>query len=149
MGSPVPKPDGRRQRKVIAEHRSASRVPVSGRVGRPPNCPIELGDAGRRWWRWAWTTPQATRWNKGFLEPLARRAALEDTLAACRDNATDVAKLLPIMVRIDTAFGLTPLSAAQQHLQFVDDEPTPAKGGNGADGNVTPIRSRLKGMRET
>jgi hypothetical protein len=147
MGSPVPKPDARRQRKVIADRRSASRVPVTGRSGRPPNCPLDLGDAGRRWWRWAWSTPQACAWNKGFLEPLARRAALEDALDACGSNPADIAKLVPIMVRIDTAFGLTPLAAAQQHLQFVDDEPAPAKAT--AEGNVTPIRSRLKGMRET
>jgi hypothetical protein len=41
-----------------------------------------LSKAGRDWWKWAWSTPQATRWNKGDLYTIAHRAQLEDDLAA-------------------------------------------------------------------
>jgi hypothetical protein len=34
------------------------------------------------WWRWAWGLPQAVAWDSGALYGLARRAQLEDDLAA-------------------------------------------------------------------
>lgn len=43
-----------------------------------PACPYELGDAGAAWWAWAWSTPQAKRWDEGALYTIARRACLED-----------------------------------------------------------------------
>lgn len=46
-----------------------------------PECPYDLGDAGERWWTWAWSTPQALKWDGGALYTVARRAALEDQLA--------------------------------------------------------------------
>lgn len=145
MASPVPKPDARKQRHAIAEASSSNRVPTVGRSGRPPNSPLPLGDAGKRWWRWAWSTPQACRWHKGFLEPLARRAALEDELARLVDHPDEAAmpRILALALRLDDRFGLTPMAAAQQHIVFVDTEPEPS-GGNGADDNVTPLRKRFK-----
>lgn len=47
-----------------------------------PACPYELGDAGSAWWGWAWSTPQAKRWDDGVLYVLARRAVLEDLVSA-------------------------------------------------------------------
>lgn len=146
MPSPLPKPDARKKRHAVAQNQSTMRVPVSGRVGRPPKPPFELGPEGARWWRWAWTTPQACKWNKGFLEPLARRASQEDEYAEA--SPTDRPRLLGLMIRVDQQFGLTPAAAASQHLVFVDEEPPEPKAGNGASGNVTPIRNRLKGMRD-
>jgi len=107
-----------------------------------------LDEAGERWWRWAWTTPQATKWHKGFTEPLARRAALEDDYARARrsSDSTEAPRLLALMMRLDDNFGLTPMAAAKQHIVFVDEEPEPRAAK--ATGSVTPIRSRLKGMRE-
>jgi len=57
-------------------------LPKAGRKGRPPNCPYELAAAGVAWWKWAWATPQATQWDTGSLYTVARRAQLEDGLAA-------------------------------------------------------------------
>ena len=149
MPASVPKPDARKQRHAVADNQSSYRVPVSGRLGRPPKAPFILGPAGERWWRWAWSTPQATKWHKGFHEPLARRASLEDEYGAsvADGDRQSASRLLAAMYRMDDSFGLTPMGAAKQHIVFVDDEPAP-KAGNGAAGNVTPIRNRLKGMRE-
>jgi hypothetical protein len=47
-----------------------------------PKCPLELGEAGTRWWKWAWKLPQADRWDDGALYFVARRAMLEDHAAA-------------------------------------------------------------------
>lgn len=148
MTSPVPKPDARKQRHAVAEASSSNRLPTAGRSGRPPKAPVELGEAGARWWRWAWSTPQATKWHKGFLEPLGRRAQLEDEYQAIgRDlDAKDASmlrtRLLGIIVRYDDAFGFTPLGAAKQHMVFVDVDPEPTAD---RDDNVTPIRKRIKG----
>lgn len=151
MPSPVPKPDARRKRHEIAAQQSSTRLPVTGRVGRPPTPPVTLGTAGKRWWRWAWTTPQAVQWHKGYMEPLGRRAQLEDEYERAGDSETSVAaraRLLPMMLRVDEAFGLTPQAAAKQHLVFVDEPLPPKDAGNGSDPKVTPIRPRLRGMRE-
>jgi hypothetical protein len=51
-----------------------------------------------------------------------------------------------MMLRIDDAFGLTPVSAAKQHYVFVDEPAPPVD--TAPDAKVTPIRPRLKGMRE-
>lgn len=47
-----------------------------------PECPYELASAGTAWWEWAWTTPQAAKWDAGVLYTVARRALLEDEHAA-------------------------------------------------------------------
>jgi hypothetical protein len=57
-------------------------LPAAGRVGESPDCPYELAEQGARWWRWVWSTPQATKWNGGDLYHIARRAQLEDDVAA-------------------------------------------------------------------
>lgn len=72
-------------------------LPAGGRKGRPPKVPgsYNLGDAGRAWWTWAWGLPQAAAWDKGALYVIARRAQLEDELAALRLVDEDgVAELL-------------------------------------------------------
>lgn len=144
----APKPDARRQRHAIAEATSSNRVPVTGRVGRPPTPPFPLGEAGRRWWRWAWATPQATKWHKGFTETLALRASLEDryTTMVEAGDATEAARLLGFMLRLDTEFGLTPMAAAKQHIVFVEDD-SPHRSAKDTADNVTPMRNRMKGMR--
>lgn len=43
---------------------------------------VTLGKAGRAWWRWAWSTPQAAAWAAGHEGVVGRRASLEDDLAA-------------------------------------------------------------------
>ncbi len=63
--------------------RSSTRVlPAGGHTGRRPKCPYDLAAAGAAWWRWAWRLPQASGWTAGDLYVVARRARLEDDLAA-------------------------------------------------------------------
>lgn len=81
MPGPLPEPNRRRRN---APTIPTTALPVSGRKGRPPNPPawVELGEAGWAWWRWAWGTPQACAWGPGQEVAVARRASLEDDLAA-------------------------------------------------------------------
>lgn len=82
MAKPLPDPKARRRN---APTIPTTELPAGGRKGRRPKPParIELGPAGDEWWRWAWGTPQAAAWDGGgFDEVIARRAALEDDLAA-------------------------------------------------------------------
>jgi hypothetical protein len=43
---------------------------------------VVLGAAGKCWWSWAWSTPQAAAWDLGSHMAVATRALLEDHLAA-------------------------------------------------------------------
>lgn len=78
---PLPAPGARRRNAPTIPTTS---LPASGRKGRAPKVPdaYALGDAGRAWWRWAWGLPQAAAWDTGALYTIARRASLEDDLAA-------------------------------------------------------------------
>lgn len=79
MPGPLPNPQRRRRN---APTIPTTVLPAEGREGSPPRCPIKLGKAGRAWWRWAWSTPQAAAWTPGNLYALAHRASLEDDLVA-------------------------------------------------------------------
>lgn len=76
---PLPSPDARRRN---APTIPTTDLPAAGREGPAPDCPYELGDAGLAWWEWAWATPQAAAWDPGSLYVVARRAQLEDDVAA-------------------------------------------------------------------
>lgn len=80
---PGPLP-GTQTRRKNAPTIPTTRLPAGGRKGRPPNLPAgyKLGEAGQNWWRWAWATPQAAAWDTGSRYTIARRAQLEDDLAA-------------------------------------------------------------------
>lgn len=80
---PGPLP-GSQTRRKNAPTIPTTRLPAGGRKGRPPNLPAGyvLGKAGQSWWRWAWATPQAAAWDIGSRYTIARRAQLEDDLAA-------------------------------------------------------------------
>lgn len=76
---PLPNPNRRRRN---APTIPTTELPVSGR-GKPAPAPpdaSELDEAGRAWWLWAWSTPQASGWSDGDLFMLARRASLEDDM---------------------------------------------------------------------
>jgi hypothetical protein len=95
MSGPLPKPNKRRRN---APTIPTTELPASGRKGRAQKVPeaYSLRKAGRKWWKWAWATPQATAWDKGALYVVARRAQLEDDLAT-QDSpfeSTDFADLL-------------------------------------------------------
>lgn len=98
MPGPLPDPNARR--------RNAPTIPTNtlsakGRRGRPPKCPYQLGDAGTRWWRWAWGLPQATRWDKGSIYGLARRAQLEDELAILESFGEGASELYDLLAGAD------------------------------------------------
>lgn len=81
MPGPPPDPDARRRNAATIP---TTKLPAGGYTGRAPKVPSSyaLGPAGKAWWRWAWKTPQAAAWDPGGVYALARRAQLEDELAA-------------------------------------------------------------------
>lgn len=85
-------------------------------------------------------------WHAGYTEALVKRAQLEDQFAAAT-NYQDTARIAALIHRHDDALGLTPAGAAKLHLHFVDEPPEP-KLSPEEQRNVTPIRGRLKGVRE-
>lgn len=92
---PLPDPNRRRRN---APTIPTTALPASGRKGPAPRLPrgVQLGEAGAAWWRWAWRTPHAAAWSVGDVHTVARRAALEDALAALDDGVGrfDLAELL-------------------------------------------------------
>lgn len=87
--SPGPLPSTQRRRRN-APTLPTTRLPVSGRKGTVPKPPdgYEFGDRGKAFWAWAWGTPQAAAWDAGVHVALARRAMLEDDLAALKYKPT-------------------------------------------------------------
>jgi hypothetical protein len=77
----LPNPNSRRRN---APTISTTSLPADGRKGRAPKPPesAQLQKAGAAWWKWAWSTPQSAAWDSGALYAIARRAQLEDDLAA-------------------------------------------------------------------
>lgn len=153
MGSrgPLPKPDGQRRRRNKPTV-PTTELPRSGRPGRIPRCPYDLGSAGKAWWKWAWRTPQACAWDEvGHLYTVARRAQLEDDLRAIEASSLDLGleellapevlnslkavvstlkrmaagklNVAREMRELDAQLGLTPYAMARLHLRIVDDEP--------------------------
>jgi hypothetical protein len=76
---PLPEANSRRRNPPTIK---ATTLPAEGRRGEPPEPPYRLGEAGRAWWEWAWRLPQAAAWDDGSTYFVARRARLEDDLAA-------------------------------------------------------------------
>lgn len=118
-GGPLPDPNHRR--------RNAPTIPTThlspeGRSGPPPEVPvwIVLGGDGEEFWTWAWATPQAMAWgtNVGMEAFVARRAMLEDDLAAT-DTPTVRSAILREMREMDDRLGLTPKGMAQLRWQIV------------------------------
>ena len=78
---PLPDPNARRRNKPTIPTTS---LPASGRPSPPPDVPswCDLGEHGRDWWVWAWSTPEACGWSDSLVDVVARRASLVDDLAA-------------------------------------------------------------------
>lgn len=81
--TPGPLPDPNRRRRN-APTIPTTNLPASGRIEPVPEPPewVCLGEAGNAWWDWAWKTPQACGWSSGDDATIARRASLEDDIAA-------------------------------------------------------------------
>lgn len=152
MSGPLPTGEAIRRNKPTIPTTS---LPVAGRSTPTPDPPMtyELDIAGRDWWEWAWHTPQACGWDDGALFAVARRAQLEDDLAALeqagefdwsdylndeergRKLDTMLTKLKALagnklaLVRecreLDNRLGLTPKGLADLRWKIVDDESQP------------------------
>lgn len=83
------------RRRTNAPTIPTTNLPASGRPGNPPRLPtfVHLGKAGKAWWRWAWSTPQAVAWARGHEAAVARRASLEDDLDALEFVGLDLDRL--------------------------------------------------------
>lgn len=92
---PGPLPEEQRRRRN-APAIPTTKLPAEGYAGRIPKCPYTLGPKGKAWWRWAWRTPSAAAWGVGDTYYVARRAALEDDLAALELPALDLAEYLDV-----------------------------------------------------
>lgn len=152
---PLPQPETRRRNKPTIP---TTNLPAGGFEGPIPDVPFgyELGAEGSAWWMWAWRTPQAAGWSEGDVYVIARRASLEDDLAALRrvevgfdlgdmlDDETGAAlKFLIERLKglasgtlavskeareLDDRFGLTPKGLAMLRWKIVEPE---AKSGSG------------------
>lgn len=94
MPGPLPNPNRRRRN---APTIPTTELPAGGRRDPAPDIPEahELGNAGRAWWVWAWSTPQACGWSDGDTFVIARRASLEDDLATiAKVDNLDLVELL-------------------------------------------------------
>ena len=148
MPGPLPKENRARKN---APTIPTTNLPVAGRTEPAPRIPswVHLGKAGRAWWKWAWRTPQAAAWSSGAVDFVARRASLEDDMAAISDvegldvydivDADTLAAVRQVMGRlsalaigktqlcremreIDDRLGLTPKGMAALRWKVVSDD---------------------------
>ncbi|WP_171110619.1 MULTISPECIES: hypothetical protein [unclassified Streptomyces] len=94
MPGPLPAENKRRRNAPTVP---TTKLPVGGRTAPTPRPPTwaKLGKVGRAWWKWAWSTPQACAWAPGHEAMIARRASLEDDLAALGTvNSLELSELL-------------------------------------------------------
>lgn len=153
MAGPLPDPNRRRRN---APTISTTQLPAAGRPGPPPRvpAPARLDKAGKAWWRWAWSTPQAAAWDPGSIQVVARRASLEDDIAALaevqgldfldvletedRSRATAVIRRLAALAtgriaiakemrELDRTLGLTPKAMAELRWVIATDEVAEAR----------------------
>jgi hypothetical protein len=152
----LPDPDARRRN---APTIPTTHLPAAGRKGPAPKPPawIELGKAGKAWWKWAWASPQAAAWTAGDEVSAAHRASLEDDLAALAkvegldladvldaESAREVKTVIERLARLatgriavcremrelDNRLGLNPKGMADLRWKVVPDAGGPAaKGG--------------------
>ena len=158
---PLPSPDKVRRNTPTIPTTS---LPASGRKGVAPATPfgLNLAAEGSAWWSWAWSTPQAAGWSSGDEYLIARRASLEDDMAALATVegldvsdlsaewrvvvekiaalATGRLQLMREMREIDDRLGLSPKGLAALRWKIVDDSQ--------ADGDAGKKRSeRYSGLR--
>lgn len=162
MPGPLPEENSLRRNKPTIP---TTALPVSGRPGPVPDPPetYPLGEKGRAWWDWAWTTPQACAWDDGALFITARRAQLEDDKHAIEHIDVDLAELVGEepseaakklegliallkglaggklsvereMRQIDDRLGLTPKGLAQLRWKIVADPEPESDEGKGRPG---------------
>ncbi len=160
MPGPLPTENPRRRNSPTIP---TTKLPAGGRTDPAPDVPdwVELGRAGWAWWSWAWSTPQASAWAGGHELVAARRAQLEDDLAALSDVegldlvsvgepesdaearkvvqrvaalATGRLQIMKHMLDLDDRLGFTPKAMSALRWTVVADEPKadPQPSGGGA-----------------
>lgn len=161
MAGPLPDPNARRRN---APTIPTTKLSAAGRTEDAPPIPewVTLSKSGLAFWRWAWATPQALAWGTavGMESWVARRASLEDDLAALNevegldfgnladtDNAREFREvisrvaalatgrlaILKEMREMDDRLGLTPKGMAALRWQIVAEQasvPTTSTAGN-------------------
>lgn len=134
---PLPDPNAQRRN---APTIAGTQLPAKGRAGRAPAVPksYDLGKAGKAWWTWAWKTPQATAWDAGALYVVARRAQLEDDLAALGSEIESVKTTLSDFL------GLTPDSDNSRLDEIVDI----FAGLKRSSGNQTTVMREMRELDE-
>lgn len=170
MPGPMPKAQARRRNQPTIPTTS---LPASGRTAPAPEIPsgYDFGVQGLAWWQWAWTTPQAAAWSDGNSYVVARRASLEDDVAALsRVEGLDFDRLLEVeekeirsvvsiiaslatgrvalmreMRELDDRLGLTPKSMAALRWTIVADTPE-AKSSGSKGSNAASAYSRLRAV---
>lgn len=160
MSGPLPNASRRRRNAPTIQ---TTNLPAAGRKGRAPKSPYKLGKPGSEWWRWAWGTPQAARWDTGALYAAARRAQLEDelvaldftdhldlgdllngaddeavrrvewALSALKRSASGSVNVMKEMRELDKRLGLDPKALAELRWVIADEEPEEAP-------SVAPVR---------
>lgn len=113
MGGPLPTGEAVRRNKPTIP---TTQLPASGRKDSAPSCPYDLGPLGRKWWTWAWLTPQAAGWSDGDAYFVARRAAMEDLEP--EETATALRRE---MREMDDRLGLSPKGLAALRWKIIDD----------------------------
>ena len=127
---PLPEPNRRRRN---APTIPTTKLPATGRAGPAPRLPktADLGLAGKAWWKWAWSTPQAAAWDAGAVQVVLRRARLEDALAAVEavelgepptEEGEVAVWLLAVQALVQTLKGLAAGAlAVQREMRELDD----------------------------
>lgn len=133
MPGPLPDPN--------AIRRNAPTIPTTtlsstGPKGETPKIPkwVVLQKSGRKWWDWAWRTPQACGWgmNVGMESMVARRAVLEDDLWALEQANTDVVEMSELLDLLEQGESIrwlfqrlaamaTPRLAVMKEMRELDD----------------------------
>lgn len=142
---PVPKPPSERRRRNVTGVKPDHILPVDGRTGPVPDCPIRLGSIGMEVWRWLWHTPQATKWHgEAAVYPLARLAmAYEELITEGTDGDQNYRAQLQRQIETsEDKWGLNPKAMAALHWFFGEpaaDKPKVVE-------PVTDLRDRVKGI---
>ena len=101
------------RRRTNADTIPTTNLPAGGYRGRIPKSPYPFGPAATAWWKWAWRTPCAAAWGAKDAYYVARRARLEDDLAALDLPTVDLADYLDV----EDSDALTRLGDAMRRLK--------------------------------
>lgn len=128
---PAPKPAEQRRRRNAPSSGEWVDLPRSGRSGPAPKwmLPGKPSTEVARLWRWAWSTPQATRWEGLALEPFVARWAMLTVEATRLDDlgAERVKGVFAELRQIEDRLGLNPKGLQDRRWRLAAEaDTTPA-----------------------